>query len=92
MRIIDQGLSKRIGDMYEETNETTPVKDSWDTFYSLFNLLEQKIGKCELFFKLEEAVTNISFVCAESAYKSGLSDGMQLQQEVNSLMGGGKQC
>lgn len=86
MKIIDQGLEKRILNICAVTSEDKAVKFSEEQFDKYFSMIEQQIGLTEELKFLESAVSQMRFAEMEAGYRIGVSDGMQLQQEVNSLI------
>lgn len=89
MNLLDMGLEKRMLDVVEATSEDQFVKNAQDEYDKYYNILNEKYADDDLISFLESAVNRLRFAEAEAGYRMGLSDGMQLQQEVNRIAEGG---
>jgi hypothetical protein len=88
MSVLNNGLEKRIIEVTEQTSDDSRVGVACELFYKF---LEQLMGYVEfqLISNLEDAVTQLRLCEVEAGYRIGLTDGMQLQQEVNAIRRGG---
>lgn len=87
MEIIEKGIKNRILDVQTLTTANDNVQVAEKDFDKYYDELAKLVGdNYPALRKLGESVNNLRFFETESAYRVGLSDGMQLQQEVNALI------
>lgn len=85
MKIIDKGLEGRILEVSELTSEDTAVLNAERLFDKYFAECKKILGDSEVVLELESAVNQLRFAEIEAGYRVGLSDGVQLQQEINAM-------
>lgn len=92
MKIIEMGLNKRIGDVQEQVEtkdaEVVNAVEQVERFTQiLLNHPNEEVAK--IAFQMDTAISLLLTTSIEAAYRIGISEGMQLQQEINALRIGG---
>lgn len=90
MELIYSGLEKRIVEVGVLSGLDEVVNKASEIFEKYLNELSPALDGNTTLIYLLEAITNLRFAEVEAGYRMGLADGMQLQQEINSLSQGGK--
>lgn len=93
MNIIDQGLINRIEEVREMVESENPevskaIEDVEQFTRILLNNTDESVSQTA--HDMDAAIGWLINVTFEAAYRVGMSEGMQLQQEINALRAGGR--
>jgi hypothetical protein len=89
MEILSNGLLKAHMKACDLSSMEEIVKDAGMQFDASLNRIAEILGPAysHLILDVEAAMNNYAFTDSYEIYKIGVSDGMQLQQEINGLGG-----
>ncbi|UKS25023.1 hypothetical protein LOZ80_25945 [Paenibacillus sp. HWE-109] len=89
MELLNNGLLKAHIKACDQASMAEGVQDAGMEFDACLNRIAKLLGDehSELILAVEAAMNNYSFTDSYEIYKIGVSDGMQLQQEINGLGG-----
>lgn len=89
MEILEDGIIKSHVDACNLSALDSSVQEAGMKFDEVLAKIGALLGKenNNLVLELEAAMNNYAFLDTFAVYKIGLSDGMQLQQEINALGG-----